>query len=177
MRMSRLPSLTQQHYTHSQSFEITPDFYLSVHAKSLTQQCHSRIDLFDLELHPSSLSTSSRPLLFATGFWMLITVIGLCFSFFKGPENYIEWLVIASSLTVVRALLFYLSHKNVIIYYHRQTHQPLVEILTLNQNQTQRAHFIKQLNTLLSRLVEHDRSSFYAQQASNQATKDGLSYN
>ena len=176
MRMSRLPSLSQQHYTHYQSFEITPDFYLSVHAKSLTQQGRHRLDLFDLDLHPSTISTSSRPLLFATGFWMLITVIGLLFSFFKGPGDYIEWLLITSSLTLVCGLLFYLSHKKMIVYYHRQTHQPLFEILTLNQNKIQRTHFIKQLNALLLRLSEHDRSSFY-QQSSNSSDKDGLGYN
>ncbi len=174
--MSRLPSLSQQHYTQSQSFEITPDFYLSVHAKSLTQQCHSRIDLFDLELHPSSLSTSSRPLLFATGFWMLVTLIGLMFSFFKGPGNYIEWLLTASSLTFFCGLLFYLSHKSMIVYYHRQTHQPLFEVLTLRQNKVQRTHFTKQLNALLLRLADHDRSSFY-QQSGNSSDKDGLGYN
>jgi hypothetical protein len=176
MPMSRVPSLSQQHYTHYQSFEITADFYLSVHAKSLTQQGRYRLDLFDLDLHPSFISTSSRPLLFATGFWMLITVMGLFFSFFRGPSNYVEWLLTASSLTVVCGFLYYLSHKSMLVYYHRQTHQPLFEILTLSQNKIQRTHFIKQLNALLQRLAEHDRTSFY-QQANNSSDKDGLGYN
>jgi hypothetical protein len=175
--MSKPPSLSQQHYDHHQAFEITPDYYLHVHSKSLTQQGYSHFDLFDLDLHPSRLVTSSRPLLFATLVFILITLIEVLFSFFKGVEHSLEVLVISSSLALLCGLLFYASRKTMIIYHHRQTHQALFEVLVLNKSKPQRDVFIKRLNSLLLRLSEHDRSSFYAQQAGNQPNKNGLSYN
>ncbi len=64
-----------------------------------------------------------------------------------------------------------------IVYHHRQTHQPLFEVLAFDRGKPQRDIFIKRLNALLLRLAEHDRSSFYAQQSDKQQSKDGLSYN
>jgi hypothetical protein len=172
--MSRLPSLSQQHYTTHQSFDITPDYYLHIHTKSLTHQSKYCVDLFDLDLHPSTHSNTSRPLLVVTLAWGLISLIVTLLDIFQ--EVPLELMLISSVLTLMFGLLAYFSRKTAIIYHHRLTQQALFEILVFSNN-AQRDAFVKRLNALLLRLSEYDRPSFYAQQANKSQSKDGLSYN
>lgn len=175
--MSRLPSLSQQYLIYQQILEITPDYYLHIHDKSLTQEHEQYVDLFDLEFHPETLNTSSSLLLLLSSLWMLSTLIGLIFSLFQGFEGYLLWLLTSFGLTVMCSLLFFMSQKTLLLYRHRYTQQPLFAIRVFQRNKAQREIFVQRFNTLLQRLSEYDRQSFYARQTNTSIAKDGLSYN
>jgi hypothetical protein len=175
--MSKLPSLSQQRYATYQHLELTPDYYMHLQSKSLTRQHEIRFDLFDLDLRPSTQSTSSGPLLLATGMVTLISFILLVLGLFNDFEGYLELFLTGASLAVVGGLLFWLSRKTTLVYHHRLSYEPLFEIRVFHYNKTKREFFVRQLNALLLRIAEHDRSSFYGQQNTEQQDKDSLSYN
>jgi hypothetical protein len=175
--MSKFPSLKQQRFTHYQSFDITPDYYLNVHQKRFTYQADSRFDLFDIDIYPSTITTSSKPLLFATIAGMLMSSLGLILYGLRDIRIYMDLSFMALALTALCGSLFYLSYKTMLVYHHRITHQTLFEILVFDKTKIQRDSFINGLNTLLHRLSEYDRSSYYAQQSDAQPSKDGLGYN
>ena len=107
----------------------------------------------------------------------IITILLLILGFFKGFEGYLEPILVSASLAVASALLFCFSHKTVLVYHHRLSYQPLFEIQVFNYNKSKREFFVRQLNALLLRIAEHNRSSFYGQQNTEQQDKDSLSYN